>query len=146
MTSMQSKAVVFRGDGVTCRVENVRVDPPGANEVMIKVAACGVCHSDLSATNGTMPVPPPVILGHEVAGVVERVGPGVSGFAVGDRVISSFDRLWRHDLTMRRQGDCRSLRRSAVATPGIARLAVSGRATAGIPAMLAAMPRQQVSH
>jgi NDMA-dependent alcohol dehydrogenase len=86
----QSKAVVFRGDGVTCRVENVRVDAPGANEVMIKVAACGVCHSDLSATNGTMPVPPPVILGHEAAGVVEQVGPGVTDLAVGDRVISSF--------------------------------------------------------
>lgn len=90
MQQMLSKAVVFRGDGVTCRVENVRVDAPGANEVMIKVAACGVCHSDLSATNGTMPVPPPVILGHEAAGVVAQVGPGVTGSGVGDRVITSF--------------------------------------------------------
>lgn len=87
---MRSKAVVHRADGVTVRVEDVLVDPPGPNEVMIKVAACGVCHSDLSVTNGTLPLPPPVILGHEGAGIVTQVGAGVTDLKVGDHVISSF--------------------------------------------------------
>jgi S-(hydroxymethyl)glutathione dehydrogenase/alcohol dehydrogenase len=57
---------------------------------MIKLAACGVCHSDLSATNGTIPFPPPVVLGHEGAGEVVAMGEGVTGFALGDHVVSSF--------------------------------------------------------
>jgi S-(hydroxymethyl)glutathione dehydrogenase/alcohol dehydrogenase len=71
-------------------VETIEVAPPRAGEVMVKLAACGVCHSDLSATNGTIPFPPPVILGHEGAGVIVEVGPGVTDFAVGDHVLSSF--------------------------------------------------------
>ena len=87
---MRSKAVVFRADGVTVHVEDIVVDPPGPHEVMIKVGACGVCHSDLSVTNGTLPLPAPVILGHEGAGVVCQVGVGVTDLKVGDHVISSF--------------------------------------------------------
>lgn len=87
---MKSKAVVFRADGVTVHVEDIVVDPPGPNEVMIRLAACGVCHSDLSVTNGTLPLQPPVILGHEGAGVVTQVGAGVTDLKVGDHVISSF--------------------------------------------------------
>ncbi len=68
-----AKAVVFRGDGSTVRVEDITVEPPGPNEVMLKIAACGVCHSDLSVTNGTLPLPPPIVLGHEVG---RRGGPG----------------------------------------------------------------------
>jgi NDMA-dependent alcohol dehydrogenase len=87
---MKSKAVVYRGDGSTVRVEDILVDAPGPGEVMIKMAACGVCHSDLSVTNGTLPLPTPVILGHEGAGVVCQVGAGVTDLQVGDHVISSF--------------------------------------------------------
>ena len=87
---MRSKAVVFRADGVTVHVEDILVDPPGPHQVMIKVGACGVCHSDLSVTNGTLPLPAPVILGHEGAGVVCQVGEGVTELKVGDHVISSF--------------------------------------------------------
>ena len=57
---------------------------------MIKLGACGVCHSDLSAVNGTIGMPLPLILGHEGAGTVVEVGEGVTDFAVGDTVISSF--------------------------------------------------------
>jgi S-(hydroxymethyl)glutathione dehydrogenase/alcohol dehydrogenase len=57
---------------------------------MVKLAACGVCHSDLSATNGTIPLKLPLILGHEAAGEVVEVGEGVDGLAVGDHVVSSF--------------------------------------------------------
>ncbi len=87
---VSAKAVVFRGDGSTVRVEDIYVDPPGANEVLVKIAACGVCHSDLSVTNATLPLPPPIVLGHEAAGVVAQVGAGVTDLKVGDHVISSF--------------------------------------------------------
>ena len=71
-------------------VENVSIDPPKAGEVGIKMAACGVCHSDLSVVNGTIPMPTPVVLGHEGAGFVETVGEGVSNVKPGDLVIMSF--------------------------------------------------------
>jgi Zn-dependent alcohol dehydrogenase len=71
-------------------VERITVDSPKRGEVMVKLAACGVCHSDLSATNGTIALPPPLILGHEAAGEVVEVGEGVTGLAVGDHVVSSF--------------------------------------------------------
>jgi Zn-dependent alcohol dehydrogenase len=88
--SRKSKAVVCRELNKPVVVEEIVVDSPARGEVMIKVGACGVCHSDLSATNGTIPMPPPLILGHEAAGEVVEVGEGVSGFAKGDHVVSSF--------------------------------------------------------
>lgn len=86
----RSKAVVYRegSDGVV--VEEVFVQPPGRHQVTIQMVACGVCHSDLSATNGTIPMPPPLVLGHEGAGVVVEVGEGVSDVEVGDHVVSMF--------------------------------------------------------
>jgi S-(hydroxymethyl)glutathione dehydrogenase/alcohol dehydrogenase len=83
----QARAVICRELGKPVVVETVEVESPRRGEVMVKLAACGVCHSDLSATNGTIPLPPPLVLGHEAAGVVEEVGEGVTGVAVGDPVI-----------------------------------------------------------
>ena len=71
-------------------VEEITVDSPKRGEVMVKLGACGVCHSDLSATNGTIPMPPPLVLDHEAAGEVVEVGEGVTTLAVGDHVVSSF--------------------------------------------------------
>jgi len=85
-----AKAVVCREVNAPVQVEEIRVDPPKRGEITIKIAACGVCHSDLSATNGTLPLPPPLILGHEGAGTVVEVGEGVTDFQVGDAVLSSF--------------------------------------------------------
>ena len=85
-----SKAVVYREGNASVAVEEIRVRGPHRGEVMVRMAACGVCHSDLSATNGTIPIPPPVVLGHEGAGVVAEVGEGVTGFAKGDHVVSIF--------------------------------------------------------
>jgi S-(hydroxymethyl)glutathione dehydrogenase/alcohol dehydrogenase len=86
-----------RGKAVICRelnqpvvVEEIIVEAPRQGEVMIKLAACGVCHSDLSAINGTIPFALPVILGHEGAGRVVAVGEGVTDLQVGDHVITSF--------------------------------------------------------
>jgi S-(hydroxymethyl)glutathione dehydrogenase/alcohol dehydrogenase len=63
---------------------------PGPGQVLIRVRAAGVCHSDLSARNGGLPQPLPAILGHEAAGDVIAVGDGVAGLAVGDRVIANW--------------------------------------------------------
>jgi S-(hydroxymethyl)glutathione dehydrogenase/alcohol dehydrogenase len=71
-------------------VEDVTLDPPRAGEVHVKMAACGVCHSDLSVINGTIPMPLPCVIGHEGAGVVLEVGEGVSHVEAGDHVIMSF--------------------------------------------------------
>lgn len=81
----QGKAVVTRGPN-QITVEEVTVESPRRDEVMVKMLACGVCHSDLSATNGTIPLPPPAVLGHEAAGVIEEVGEGVTDVEVGDVV------------------------------------------------------------
>src|ERR1700691_3200182 len=84
------KAVVAREIGKLPTVEEIEVDAPRHGEVTVRLAACGVCHSDLSATNGTIAYPLPLVLGHEGAGIVTAVGEGVSRYAVGDHVVSSF--------------------------------------------------------
>ena len=88
--AIAARAVICRELGQPVVVERITVDSPRRGEVMIKLAACGVCHSDLSATNGTIPLKLPLILGHEAAGEVVEVGEGVDVVALGDHVISSF--------------------------------------------------------
>ena len=68
--SLRCKAVVAREIGAPPVVEQVEVEAPRHGEVSIRLAACGVCHSDLSATNGTIAYPLPLVLGHEGAGTV----------------------------------------------------------------------------
>ena len=70
--------------------DDVEVDPPRAGEVRIRVAACGVCRSDLAMQDGTLPVPMPVVLGHEASAVVQEVGEGVTHLAPGDHVVVSW--------------------------------------------------------
>lgn len=72
------------------RIEEIELDPPGAGEVLVKIAAAGLCHSDLSVVNGSRPRPLPMVIGHEASGVVEEVGPGVSGLERGDHVVFVF--------------------------------------------------------
>ena len=86
----KAKAVICRELNQPVVVETISVQGPKRGEVTVKIGACGVCHSDLSATNGTIPMPPPLVLGHEAAGEVVEVGEGVSALAVGDHVVSSF--------------------------------------------------------
>jgi NDMA-dependent alcohol dehydrogenase len=92
----KSRAVIARDHSGTVTVEDIWVDPPQHGEVMVKMEACGVCHSDLSAATGVIPLPTPVILGHEGAGRIVAVGEGVKGLAVGDRVITSFVSMCGH--------------------------------------------------
>src|SRR5580704_11046222 len=89
-TAQRSRAVVARELGAPVVVEQIEVQAPRHGEVMIRLAACGVCHSDLSATDGTIAYPLPLVLGHEGAGIVTAVGEGVSRYAIGDHVVSSF--------------------------------------------------------
>jgi S-(hydroxymethyl)glutathione dehydrogenase/alcohol dehydrogenase len=83
---MRTRAAVFDGDRLIV-VDDLDVRDPGPGEVRVRVLASGICHSDLNVLDGTAPVPPPVVLGHEGAGVVDAVGDGVDGPAVGDEVI-----------------------------------------------------------
>ena len=71
-------------------VEEVDLDGPGENEVLVQVAGAGLCHSDLSVINGSRPRPVPMVMGHEAAGIVRDVGPGVKGLAPDDHVVFSF--------------------------------------------------------
>jgi S-(hydroxymethyl)glutathione dehydrogenase/alcohol dehydrogenase len=84
------KAAVARGLNEPLTVEEIDVASPKAGEVKVKMGASGVCHSDLSMLNGTLPSAYPVVLGHEGAGVIEEVGEGVSGLAPGDHVVISW--------------------------------------------------------
>src|SRR6185436_20098066 len=86
----KAQAAICRELNKPIVVEQIAVDSPGRGEVLVKLGACGVCHSDLSAINGTIALPLPLVLGHEGAGVVEQVGEGVSDLAPGDHVIFSF--------------------------------------------------------
>ena len=81
------RAAVMRANHAPLEIEEVEIDAPGPGEVLVKTAASGICHSDLHVIEGSLPVPPPCILGHEPAGVVEAVGDGVRDFAPGDHVI-----------------------------------------------------------
>lgn len=96
------QGVVARSKGSPVTVETVLVPDPGPGEALIRVQACGVCHTDLHYREGAINDEFPFLLGHEAAGVVEAVGPDVSGLDPGDFVVIA----WRAPC-----GDCRSCRR-----------------------------------
>jgi len=72
------------------RVQELALDPPGPGEMLVRVRAAGLCHSDLSVIDGSRPRPMPMVLGHEAAGIVEACGPGTGDFVPGDQVVCSF--------------------------------------------------------
>ena len=82
------KAAVFYGPNQPLKIEQVDIDDPREHEVLVRTAATGVCHSDLHFVEGLYPHPAPAILGHEAAGVVEKVGSAVTYLKPGDHVIS----------------------------------------------------------
>lgn len=82
------RAERFYADTKTVVLEDVPIPEPGPGEVRVKVAYCGICHSDLSLINGTFPAQAPVVTqGHEASGTIDELGPDVTGWAEGDRVI-----------------------------------------------------------
>ncbi|MFD9430437.1 Zn-dependent alcohol dehydrogenase [Streptomyces sp. NPDC060002] len=82
------RGVVFDGKRAEV-VDDLAVRDPGPGEVLVAISAAGLCHSDLSVVDGTIPFPAPVVLGHEGAGVVEAVGAGVGHVVPGDHVALS---------------------------------------------------------
>src|SRR5277367_3186341 len=82
------KAAIFHGPKQPLTIEQVDIDDPRDHEVLLRTAATGVCHSDLHFVDGLYPFPAPAILGHEAAGVVEKVGSAVTYLKPGDHVIS----------------------------------------------------------
>jgi aryl-alcohol dehydrogenase len=88
--AMQIAAAVVREKGGPFRLEELDLHDPIDNEVRVKVAACGICHTDLMIRDQHYPSPLPIVLGHEGAGVVEAVGPAVKSVKPGDKVLMSF--------------------------------------------------------
>ncbi|HEX7194444.1 MAG TPA: zinc-dependent alcohol dehydrogenase family protein [Chthoniobacterales bacterium] len=92
------KAAVLREMGLSrpyaisspLQLEEVSLDPPGPGELLIKIKATGLCHSDLSVINADRPRPMPMVLGHEAAGEVEECGEGVTDLKAGDHVVLAF--------------------------------------------------------
>lgn len=90
MSATATRAAVFTGVGQPLEIQELELDDPKPGEVKVKIAASGVCHSDLSIQNGTLPLAPPIVLGHEGAGVVVDVGEGVTAFKPGDHVVTTW--------------------------------------------------------
>jgi S-(hydroxymethyl)glutathione dehydrogenase/alcohol dehydrogenase len=84
------RGAVYVGQDQPLVVEELEPLPPGSRDVVVRIRASGVCHSDLSATNGTLTLPPPQVLGHEGAGTIDWVGREVSRLQKGDRIVATF--------------------------------------------------------
>lgn len=87
---MKTRAAVLWDRNKEWSVEEIELDPPKQGEVLVALGGSGLCHSDEHVVTGDLPTAVPIIGGHEGAGIVEEVGPGVTGLAPGDRVIFSF--------------------------------------------------------
>lgn len=72
------------------KIEEITLDAPGANEILVEIAAAGICHSDLSVVDGSRPRVMPMVLGHEASGIVREIGANVTELKVDDRVVFSF--------------------------------------------------------
>jgi alcohol dehydrogenase len=86
----RSAAVPPYADSRPFRIGELELDGPAAGELLVRIEAAGICHSDLSVVDGNRPRPLPMLLGHEAAGIVEAVGDGVTDAAPGDRVVMTF--------------------------------------------------------
>jgi S-(hydroxymethyl)glutathione dehydrogenase / alcohol dehydrogenase len=89
---MKIKAAVCRAFGAPLTIETVELAKPGPGEVMIRTAACAICHSDIFFVDGAWGGDLPAVYGHEAAGVVEAVGPGVTRLKIGDPVVATLIR------------------------------------------------------
>jgi len=95
---MRVKAAMLRAAGAKppyvasrpLEIVDVDLDGPGRGEALVRIAAAGLCHSDLSVIDGSRPRPTPMVLGHEASGVVAALGDGVNDLAVGDHVVMAF--------------------------------------------------------
>ncbi|MBT2750064.1 MULTISPECIES: NAD(P)-dependent alcohol dehydrogenase [unclassified Lysobacter] len=86
---MKVTSAVAVNNSDALQIRTLELDPPGFNEVLVRIVAAGLCHTDIATRDKLIDVPMPVVLGHEGAGVVERVGPGVEHLQPGDHVVLS---------------------------------------------------------
>ncbi len=89
--STSAQAAICYGDDKPFAIEAVTLETPRADEILVRIHACGICHTDMAARDRQLPTPLPMVLGHEGAGVVEQVGASVTHVKPGDRVIMSFN-------------------------------------------------------
>ncbi len=87
---MRIRAAVLTAPNRPLEVADLELDPPRRDEVLVRLAATGICRSDLSYVDGKWPVPLPIVLGHEGAGTIEAVGDGVDPARIGERVVLTF--------------------------------------------------------
>lgn len=87
---MQIKAAVARQPRAELSIETIDIEEPRDNEILVKVVATGICHTDLVVRDGVLPTPLPVVLGHEGAGIVEKVGSAIYKVKPGDKVVMTF--------------------------------------------------------
>jgi aryl-alcohol dehydrogenase len=87
---MRIEAAVTREANAPFRIESLELDDPRPNEVLIRIVAAGICHTDLAVVHQDLPAPTPIVLGHEGAGIVERIGSSVTHLAPGDHVVLTF--------------------------------------------------------
>src|ERR1700712_347114 len=85
-----AQAAILRTKGGAFQLEEVRIALPKAGEVLVRIVATGICHTDLVVRNEARLTPLPVVLGHEGAGVVEAVGPDVTALEPGDHVVLTY--------------------------------------------------------
>ncbi len=85
---MKIKSAVLREPNKPLTIEELELDPPKEKEVLVKYAYTGYCHSDLSVMTGAVHMDLPMAIGHEAAGIVEKVGPGVTTLKKGDHVVT----------------------------------------------------------
>jgi S-(hydroxymethyl)glutathione dehydrogenase/alcohol dehydrogenase len=90
------KAAVLVQPGKPLEIEELSISNPGPHEVLIRTAACGLCHSDLHFIDGAYPHPLPAVPGHEAAGIVEAVGSEVRTVKVGDAVVTCLSAFCGH--------------------------------------------------
>jgi aryl-alcohol dehydrogenase len=98
---METTAAIVRGPGEAFTLETIEIDEPRGDEILVRIAAVGLCHTDLVARDGMMPMSMPAVLGHEGAGIVERVGAEVTSVRAGDRVAITFRSCGRCERCLR---------------------------------------------
>lgn len=88
---MEINAAVARAPQAPLSLETLQLEPPRAGEILVRLVATGICHTDIVMRDQHLPTPQPVVLGHEGAGIVEQVGSGVTKVAVGDHVVMTYN-------------------------------------------------------
>jgi S-(hydroxymethyl)glutathione dehydrogenase / alcohol dehydrogenase len=122
--TLRFRAAVLSEAGRKLRIETVEAEQPRAGEVLVRIAAAGLCHTDLEAIQGQVVYPMPIVLGHEAAGIIAAVGPGVDPGRVSERVVLSQNPPCGQPILCDKYV---SQGARAVAFDGTARLSLGGR-------------------